>query len=223
MIKNNEINYDDLSNGAVVNGKWVGRGIFDKLINVVNENINIQFTDGRITEAEYAKVYMGSIQEVIKESVAFILQKKVVEGNLIEQDINIEAKEFALEKEKEKWAIDAAILENNKLLSDTEVEYKTKLYDRELDLKDAQIAKLAKDSDATDAQIAVTEANIALLDRQREGFDDNKHQKLFEAQMNAWALMFSSGILTTKPDIIRDDAVSTLYNALKPSTPPTTP
>ena len=212
MIKNNEINYDDLSNGTVVNGKWVGRGIFDKLMNVVNENINIQFNDGRITGAEYATVYMGSIQEVIRESVAFILQKKVVEGNLIEQDINIEAKEFALEKEKAKWAIDEDTLKNNKLLSDIEVEYKTKLYDRELDFKDAQIDKLAKDSD-------VTEANIALLDRQREGFDDNKHQKLFEAQMNAWALMFSSGILTTKPNIIRDDAVSKLYDALKPSTP----
>ena len=207
MIKNNEINYDDLSNGTVVNGKWVGRGIFDKLMNVVNENINIQFNDGRITGAEYATVYMGSIQEVIRESVAFILQKKVVEGNLIEQDINIEAKEFALEKEKAKWAIDEDTLKNNKLLSDIEVEYKTKLYDRELDFKDAQIDKLAKDSD-------VTEANIALLDRQREGFDDNKHQKLFEAQMNAWALMFSSGILETKPRIINDDKVSALYDTL---------
>ena len=69
MIKNNEINYDDLSNGTVVNGKWVGRGIFDKLMNVVNENINIQFNDGRITGAEYAEVYMGSMQEVIRESV----------------------------------------------------------------------------------------------------------------------------------------------------------
>ena len=216
MIKNNEINYDDLSNGTVVNGKWVGRGIFDKLMNVVNENINIQFNDGRITGAEYAEVYMGSIQEVIRESVAFILQKKVVEGNLIEQDINIEAKEFALEKEKAKWAIDEDTLKNNKLLSDIEVEYKTKLYDRELDFKDAQIDKLAKDSD-------VIEANIALLDRQREGFDDNKHQKLFEAQMNAWALMFSSGILTTKPNIIRDDAVSALYSELTGYAPPPTP
>ena len=215
MIKNNEINYDDLSNGKVVDGKWVGRGIFDKLMNVVNENINIQFNDGRITGAEYATVYMGSIQEVIRESVAFILQKKVVEGNLIEQDINIEAKEFALEQAKAKWAIEEDILENSKLLGDIEVDYKTQIYDKELALKDAQIYKLTKDSDAADSQIAVAEANIALLDRQREGFDDNKHQKLFEAQMNAWALMFSSGILTTKPDIISNESATTLYNTLK--------
>ena len=63
------------------------------------------------------------------------------------------------------------------------------------------------------------QANIDLLNRQKEGFDDNKHQKLFEAQMNAWALMFSSGLLTTQPKIISNDSASSLYNVLKPATP----
>ena len=62
----------------------------------------------------------------------------------------------------------------------------------------------------------VKQANIDLLNRQREGFDDNKFQKLFEAQMNAWALMFSSGLLTDKPTIISNDSASALYNTLKP-------
>ena len=63
---------------------------------------------------------------------------------------------------------------------------------------------------------AVKQANIDLLNRQKEGFDDNKYQKLFEAQMNAWALMFSSGLLTTQPSIISNDSASSLYNTLKP-------
>ena len=63
---------------------------------------------------------------------------------------------------------------------------------------------------------ALKQANIDLLNRQKDGFDDNKHQKLFEAQMNAWALMFSSGLLTTKPQIISNDSASSLYNTLKP-------
>ena len=119
MIKSNEINYDDLSNGKVVDGKWVGRGIFDKLMGVVNENIKLQYSEGRLTGAEYANVYMGSIQEVIRESVNFMLQKKVVEKNLIEQDVNIAAKEFELEQVQAKWEIDADILANNKLLTVT--------------------------------------------------------------------------------------------------------
>ena len=64
--------------------------------------------------------------------------------------------------------------------------------------------------------LELKQANIDLLNRQKEGFDDNKHQKLFEAQMNAWALMFSSGLLTDKPTIISNDSASALYNTLKP-------
>ena len=136
-----------------------------------------------------------------------MLQKKVVEKNLIEQDVNIAAKEFELEQVQAKWAIDADILANNKLLSDSEVDYKTKLYDRELDYKDAQIAKLAKDSDATDAQ-------IALYERQTLGFEENKNQKLLEAQLNAWALVYSSGRLEIAPAIITNDATTQLYETL---------
>ena len=55
-----------------------------------------------------------------------------------------------------------------------------------------------------------------LYRRQIQGFDDNKYQKLFEAQMNAWALMYSSGLLSAKPQIISNDSASSLYNTLKP-------
>ena len=98
---------------------------------------------------------------------------------------------------------------------------------KELELKQAQIAKINAERDLVNAQLAkfgeqqdkdleVKQANIELLNRQKVGFDDNKHQKLFEAQMNAWALMFSSGLLTTQPSIISNDSASSLYNVLKP-------
>lgn len=70
--------------------------------------------------------------------------------------------------------------------------------------------------DQSTKDLEVKQANIDLLNRQREGFDDNKYQKLFEAQMSAWALMFSSGLLTDKPTIISNDSASALYNTLKP-------
>jgi len=71
----------------------------------------------------------------------------------------------------------------------------------------ADVALKEKNTELAQAQIVLTE-------RQTEGFDDNKKQKLFEAQMNSWALMFSSGTLTTKPAIISNDSVSDLYNDL---------
>jgi len=78
----------------------------------------------------------------------------------------------------------------------------------------AQSVKLALEAPAAAKNEEVLEAQKLLYDRQREGFDDNKNQKLFETQMNAWSLMFSSGILPEKPTIIEDQEASRLYKHL---------
>ena len=148
MIKIVDIN--DFSNGSIDNSnpqdpKWEGTGVFDIIMKAANENIKIQNQASRITGAEYAEVYLGTMQTAISEAMRFLLNK-----------------------------------------------------------------------DQSTKDLEVKQANIDLLNRQREGFDDNKYQKLFEAQMNAWALMFSSGLLTDKPTIISNDSASALYNTLKP-------
>ena len=144
------VDIKDFSNGSIDNSnpqdpKWVGTGVFDIIMKAANENIKIQNQTSRITGAEYAEVYLGTMQTAISEAMKFLLN-----------------------------------------------------------------------SDQSTKDLEVKQANIDLLNRQREGFDDNKYQKLFEAQMNAWALMFSSGLLTTKPSIISNDSASALYNTLKP-------
>ena len=148
MIMTVDIN--DFSNGSIDNSnpqepKWEGTGVFDIIMKAANENIKIQNQASRITGAEYAEVYLGTMQTAISEAMRFLLNK-----------------------------------------------------------------------DQSTKDLEVKQANIDLLNRQREGFDDNKYQKLFEAQMNAWALMFSSGLLTTQPSIISNDSASSLYNTLKP-------
>ena len=144
------VDINDFSNGSIDNSNpqdptWVGTGVFDIIMKAANENIKIQNQASRITGAEYAEVYLGTMQTAISEAMRFLLNK-----------------------------------------------------------------------DQSTKDLEVKQANIDLLNRQREGFDDNKYQKLFEAQMNAWALMFSSGLLTTQPSIISNDSASSLYNTLKP-------
>lgn len=144
------VDINDFSNGSIDNSnpqdpKWEGTGVFDIIMKAANENIKIQNQTSRITGAEYAEVYLGTMQTAISEAMKFLLNK-----------------------------------------------------------------------DQSTKDLEVKQANIDLLNRQREGFDDNKYQKLFEAQMNAWALMFSSGLLTDKPTIISNDSASSLYNTLKP-------
>ena len=144
------VDINDFSNGSIDNSnpqepKWEGTGVFDIIMKAANENIKIQNQTSRITGAEYAEVYLGTMQTAISEAMRFLLNR-----------------------------------------------------------------------DQSTKDLEVKQANIDLLNRQREGFDDNKYQKLFEAQMNAWALMFSSGLLTTQPSIISNDSASSLYNTLKP-------
>lgn len=147
------VNLAELTNGTTVVKEvdglntftWEGTAVFDVMVHMVNENLKIQYDEGRIKATDYAQAYIGGLQTCLTESMKYIMQK----DNLIKDE----------------------------------------------DLK---------------------QANIDLLNRQKDGFDDNKHQKLFEAQMNAWALMFSSGLLTTQPSIISNDSASSLYNTLKP-------
>ena len=181
-MSNFQIDINDFSNGQIdttnlQEPKWEGTGIFDIIIKAANENIKIQHKTSRITGAEYAEVYLGTMQTAISEAMKLLLQNDTL------------AKELELKQ--------AQIAKIN----------------AEMDLINAQLAKFGEQQDK---DLEVKQANIDLLNRQREGFDDNKYQKLFEAQMNAWALMFSSGLLTTQPSIISNDSASALYNALKP-------
>lgn len=80
-----------LTDGTVQNGEWSGTGIFDILINAVNENIEIQYKKGRIKGADYANVYLSSMQAAIAESVRFLQQKQLTEAqiatSLYEKDV----------------------------------------------------------------------------------------------------------------------------------------
>jgi len=64
-------------------------------------------------------------------------------------------------------------------------------------------------------QEALTDAQTQVSIRQKQGFDDNLKQKLFETQMGAWSTMFNSGLLTDKPAVISNDEASALYNNFK--------
>ncbi len=99
------------------------------------------------------------------------------------------------------------------------------LNEQGLDLIAAQGLKTAQSKKVDYETKDILPEQKALITRQIEGFDDNLAQKLFDAQMNSWALMFSSGLIDTTgenggmPEIIDDDAVSILYNNMNPYGP----
>ena len=233
------IDINDFSNGSINSSnpqdpKWDGTGVFDIIMKAANENIKIQNQTSRITGAEYAEVYLGTMQSAISEAMKFLLNKDQIIKDLdlkqaqiaaMESDTLIKSVQSAKDLELKTKEIEVKSQQILTMKNDDSI--KSVQSAKDLELKQAQInvaleeKKLkAAQADAYPLQsakdILVKQANVDLLNRQREGFDDNKYQKLFEAQMNAWALMFSSGLLTTKPSIISNDSASALYNTLKP-------
>ncbi len=198
---------NDFSNGSIDNSnpqdpKWNGTGVFDIIMKAANENIKIQNQTSRITGAEYAEVYLGTMQSAIAEAMKFLLNKDQIIKDLELKQAQIDAIEFDTLIKQEQSAKDLA-------LKQTQID--VGLEEKRLKAAQADAFPIQSTKD-----LLVKQANIDLLNRQKEGFDDNKYQKLFEAQMNAWALMFSSGLLTTQPSIISNDSASSLYNTLKP-------
>ena len=190
------VDINDFSNGSIdasnpQDPKWNGTGVFDIIMKAANENIKIQNQTSRITGAEYAEVYLGTMQSAIAEAMKFLLNKDQIIKDLELKQAQIDATEKEIEVKQAQ--INVALEEKR--------------------LKSAQANAYPLQAEKDNL---VKQANIDLLNRQKEGFDDNKYQKLFEAQMNAWALMFSSGLLETKPSIISNDSASSLYNTLKP-------
>ncbi len=100
-------------------------------------------------------------------------------------------------------------------LSDEGLVYEQEqLVKKQIEQGTAAIGKLNDDLLTAAKTRLNVEKQTELYQRQKEGFDDNKYQKLFESQINAWGLMFSSGMLTEKPSIITGDKVSQLYTQL---------
>ena len=101
------------------------------------------------------------------------------------------------------------------LLSDEGLVYEQEqLVKKQIEQGTATLTKMGDDLQTAAKQRLNVEKQTELYQRQKEGFDDNKYQKLFESQINAWGLMFSSGMLTEKPSIITGDKVSQLYTQL---------
>lgn len=63
-------------------------------------------------------------------------------------------------------------------------------------------------------QLRVLEAQEALYDRQKEAFDDNKYQKLFESQLNYNGIVFQDAENPDVLDVALEQKVNDVFNKL---------
>ena len=197
---------DVVGSKTIADGGYVG-----DLLALARAHVDDAIDAGRLTQEQAGQVYTAMIPAAFKEALSFSLQEELVEAqiegiaaeNLIKaKQLDIAVQELAI-KQKE---ADIKAYELTNILPAT-----VEKLQEEVDLLQTQDLELSQNG-AKDR--AMKDAQTALYVRQTAGFDDNKNQKLFEAQLNSWGLMYSSGTLTDVPGIISNDAVSTLYTNL---------
>lgn len=135
LIDINNMTLNDISVDAITNSACTG--VFDKLMSSVNDNINTQYSDGRITHTDYANVYLGSLQSVLQQSINFVLQEQLTEAQVegILADNVLKGKQLEL------------------AAKDLEI----KTYELTT-MMPAQFTKLLKDTDVAERQMLETEA-----------------------------------------------------------------
>lgn len=135
-----------------------GTGVFDKLIQSVEQHIESQYKAGRITGNDYSSVYLGSMQSVLSESVKFLLSEQQVEKEvdlLSEQIISEQKKNEAgglidLEKKKNQEQIDLIIAQTAAQYEGIDASRKDT--NRKNLLNSKQVIKIGKESELLTTQ-----------------------------------------------------------------------
>ncbi len=205
---------------------------FAALSKMVDAKLAAEYETGRIKGTEYADVFNKLMQQILQlsfESPIKESQKALVDAQTTDQDYVTRS---IRPEELRKIQCDIQLCEANTSLVDAKTadqEYVTQnIRPIEMDLKqqELEIAETKNDIALEELEIArqklilmqkdvdYKDAQIAFTNRQTEGFDDNKKQKMLEIQMNAWAMMFSSGLLDQVPHVINSCAVDGLYSLM---------
>ena len=206
----------------------------DTLVDLLEKG-EIKGTDrARVVSETIAQMAVNLTNTSLSTALAWQAQEKELALKKKELEVRLDVLQNEVEKSKEDIKLakesvrlaqakrireygDASIDPNGNViaLSDEGLVYEQEqLVKKQIEQGTATLTKMGDDLQTAAKQRLNVEKQTELYQRQKEGFDDNKYQKLFESQINAWGLMFSSGMLTEKPSIITGDKVSQLYAQL---------
>jgi len=203
--------------------------IFDRLAQKVKTELDTQYELKRIKGTEYAEVYEKLINAILLASFDAPLKEKEMEYKdaqieIAKADLDIREQELAL-KEKE-----LELKEKQLELMDVEIDLKKKeieLKDKQIEMMDIDIQLKEKDLDIKEQELEIKKnqvllqaEQVLLTRRQIKGFDEKSQKDVFKIIMDAWAMMFSSGLLVDDdgnaavPEIINNDKTTCIFDAL---------
>ena len=204
------INVLDLTNGKIHKNAdreyyWDGPVILDKLLNVLGQNLKTQLDNGWIEGSEYANAYVRMMEIATVQAMAWIKMNK-----------DIAAQNRQLDQVDNRNSADLCIQNNKLALEEKKIDSDIEIANKKLALEEKQVDnnfKIAKDKLALEER--KVDSDIKVANRQIAGYDDNIVIKLLQAELDAFALIYSSGMLDN-PDLgpLNVTNLNTVWNML---------
>lgn len=171
-------------------------GIFDKLMESVNSNIEKQYLDNRITGSDYATVYLGSMQSALSQSIQFVLQEQLLEAQIdgVIADNALKAKQLEIseiERLSKQFELDSILPEQVIKLQEEIDLLQTQDSEALLNgvkqrlIMDEEIESANKQQLLADAQIETSYTDRVLKDKQAAKLGLDNVMKLAEADRQA--------------------------------------
>lgn len=163
-----------------------GNGAFDVLMRATKAHLEAEYANNRIKGAEYASVYLGSLQSVMQTALQFLLQNQKVdlEIQLLQKQIELVAQQTENEKvqmqvlQAQKCKLDAEydLIVGQKSRNDTEITLLT----QKVATERAQTTATGVDPDS------VVGRQKGLYLAQANGFARDAEQKAAKIMADTW-------------------------------------
>jgi hypothetical protein len=198
-----------------------GDGVFDVLIQTVELRLQDQYDAGRLTGSDFATVYLGALQEVLKSSIAFLLEK---DGKALEQailqatvekqwgynvDVDVDG-ELTLGNTTAAGMIDEQILEASEKVRLATGQI-SKIYADVALTGQQQVTELAQTTTPTGGILG---AKKSLIDAQTLGFASDTKQKVLKQMLEGYAVTLSIAGSATVPDATKEPQIDALTDEI---------
>lgn len=191
-----------------------GTGVLDQMLATMRVHLAEQFDKERIQGTEYAEVYLGAFQSTLAAAIQFLLARRKLGLDLKLQEAQISlttAQEEQIRAEVQKIPYEIQALQKQLELADKQIAQA----DKQLELTEAQIQVQLKQLDLmaeqleqakaqtayyeqrtitekaqTSAGVAATGSvigtQVALMNKQADGYDRNAEQQAAQIITNTW-------------------------------------
>jgi hypothetical protein len=188
-----------ISTAQITEGTKEGVGVFDVLMRSVNAQITGEYSSGRITGAEYAQVYLGTMQTAMQQAMQFVLTKQRAEheADLMALQVTTESLNQALisqqtinaAKEADKIVAEKCLLDaqyDNAINQGLRIVAETALLGQKKVTEQAQVNAVSVDVDS------VIGRQKALYAAQTNGYSRDAEQKTAKILADAFAVQITT-------------------------------